>query len=72
MKKIETALLNASELDYRPFTIVAEKGKVLVSGYIASEDEKATALKIVQSIKGVKELQEDIQVINYKAYKDRG
>jgi cytidylate kinase len=72
MKKIETALLNASELDYRPFTIVAEKGKVLVSGYIASEEEKAVALKIVQSIKGVKELQEDIQVINYKAYKDRG
>jgi osmotically-inducible protein OsmY len=71
MKKIETALLNASDLDYRPFTIVAEKGKVLVSGYIASEAEKRSALKIVQSIKGVKDLKEDIQVVNYKAYKDK-
>lgn len=72
MKKIETALLNASNLDYRPFSIVAEMGKVLVSGYIASEEEKASALKIVKSIKGVKELKEDIQVVNYKAYKDKG
>ena len=71
MKKIETALLNAPGLDYRPFTIVAEKGVVAVSGYIASEDEKQTALKIVSSIKGVKTVNEDIQVVNYKAYKDK-
>lgn len=71
MKKIETALLNAPGLDYRPFTIVAEKGVVAVSGYIASEDEKQTALKIVGSIKGVKTVNEDIQVVNYKAYKDK-
>jgi hypothetical protein len=71
MKKIEAALLNAPGLDYRPFNIVAEKGKVLVSGYITSEEEKAVALKIVQSIKGVKSLSEDIQVVNYKAFKDK-
>jgi cytidylate kinase len=71
MKKIETALLNAPGLDYRPFTIVAEKGTVAVSGYIASEEEKKTALKIVGAIKGVKSICEDIQVVNYKAYKDR-
>lgn len=71
MKKIETALLNAPGLDYRPFTIVAEKGEVSVSGYIASEEEKKTALKIVGLIKGVKTVCEDIQVVNYKAYKDR-
>jgi cytidylate kinase len=71
MKRIETALLNAPGLDYRPFTIVAEKGAVAVSGYIASEEEKKTALKIVSSIKGVKTVSEDIQVVNYKAYKDK-
>ena len=71
MKKIETALLNAPGLDYRPFTIVVEKGDVFVSGYIASEDEKKTALKIVGSIKGVKNVSEEIHVVNYKAYKDR-
>lgn len=71
MKKIETALLNAPGLDYRPFTIVVEKGAVSVSGYIASEEEKKAALKIVASIKGVKSVAEDIHVVNYKVYKDK-
>lgn len=70
-KKIETALLNAAELDYRPFNIFVDKGEVSVSGYIASEEEKKAAVKIVGSIKGVKSVEEDIQVINYKAYKDK-
>ncbi|MBK5275149.1 MAG: cytidylate kinase family protein [Desulfuromonadales bacterium] len=71
MKKIETALLNAHSLDYRPFTIIVENGRVAVSGYITSESEKMAALKIVESIKGVKSVVEDIQVVNYKVYKDK-
>jgi cytidylate kinase len=71
MKKIETALLNSPDLDYRPFTIEVQKGKVHISGYLASEKEKKEAIRIVESVKGVKSLQEDIQVVNYKAYKDR-
>ena len=71
MKKIETALLNSPSLDYRPFTIGAEKGKVLVRGYLASEEEKRSAIKIVESVKGVKSVEADIHVVNYKAYKER-
>ncbi|QEM67871.1 BON domain-containing protein [Geobacter sp. FeAm09] len=72
MKKIETALLNSADLDYRPFTIqVAAKGKVHLSGYLASEKEKKEAIRIAGAVKGVKSVQEDIQVVNYKAYKDR-
>ena len=71
MKKIETALLNSADLDYRPFTINVEKGKVRVSGYLASEKEKKEAIRIVESVKGVKSVEEDIQVVNYKAYKDK-
>ena len=71
MKKIETALLNSPSLDYRPFTIVAKKGKVVVSGYLASEEEKRSAIKIVESVKGVKSVEADIHVVNYKAYKER-
>jgi len=63
--KIETALLNASELGYRPFNIVAEKGSVILRGYLASEEEKKDTLRIVKSVKGVKAVEEDIQVINY-------
>lgn len=71
MKKIEAALLNSGDLDYRPFKIDAEKGTVRLSGYLASEKEKKEAIRIVESVKGVKSVQEDIQVVNYKAYKDR-
>ena len=71
VKRIETALLNSPDLDYRPFKIVVEKGKVLLSGYLASDKEKKNALKIVESVKGVKSVKEDIQVVNYKAYKDK-
>lgn len=71
MKKIETALLNSADLDYRPFTIEVAKGKVSLSGYLASEQEKREAIRIAGAVKGVKSVQEDIQVVNYKAYKDR-
>ena len=70
-KKIETALLNSDQLDYRPFKITADRGCVVLSGYIGSEQEKQAALKIVEGVKGVKSLTADIQVVNYKAYKDR-
>ena len=71
VKRIETALLNSPDLDYRPFKIDVDKGKVLLSGYLASDKEKSCALKIVEGVKGVKSVKEDIQVVNYKAYKDK-
>lgn len=71
MKKIETALLNSPDLDYRPFKIRTERGLVYLSGYIECSEEKEKAIRIVESIKGVKKIQEDIQIINYKAYKDK-
>ncbi|HEX9079555.1 MAG TPA: cytidylate kinase family protein [Desulfuromonadaceae bacterium] len=71
VKRIETALLNSPDLEYRPFKIVVEKGKAFLSGYLASEEEKKNAIRIVEAVKGVKSVKEDIQVVNYKAYKDR-
>ncbi len=71
-KKIETALLNAPALeDYRPFAISADKGAVSISGYIVSEAQKKAAIEIVSSIKGVTSVSEDIQVFDYKAYKEK-
>ncbi len=71
-KKIETALLNAPVLeDYRPFTItVANKGAVSICGYITSDAQKAAAIAIIKSVKGVTSIKEDIQVVDYKAYKE--
>ena len=69
--RIKIALLNADDLDYRPFTIVAQKGRVQLSGYLTSPDEKETALQIVKGVKGVKRVEENIQIVNYDAYKCR-
>jgi cytidylate kinase len=71
-KKIETALLNAPALeDYRPFTISIDKGTVSISGYIISEAQKNAAIAIVESVKGVTSVIEDIHVVDYKAYKEK-
>jgi cytidylate kinase len=71
-KKIETALLNAPVLEgYRPFTISIDKGEVSISGYIVSEAQKKAAIAIVKAIKGVTSVSENIQVFDYKAYKEK-
>jgi len=71
-KRIETALLCSPALhDYRPFTIAINKGNVTLSGYIVSEEQKKAAISVVKSVKGVSSVQEDIQVVDYKAYKER-
>ncbi len=72
VKKIETALLSAPSLeDYRPFTISFDKGVVNLGGHIVSEAQKNAAVNIVKSLKGVTSVINDIQIVNYKAYKDK-
>lgn len=71
-KKIETALLNSPVLeDYRPFTISIDKGAVSIGGYIVSEAQKKAAIEVVKAVKGVTSVKEDIQVVDYKAYKEK-
>jgi cytidylate kinase len=71
-KKIETALLNDPLLeDYRPFAISIDKGAVSISGYIVSEAQKNAAIAIVKSVKGVTSVNEDIHVVDYKAFKEK-
>jgi len=72
VKKIETALLSSPVLeDYRPFSITFDKGVVSLGGYITSDAQKQAAIGIVRSVKGVTAVNDDIQVVNYKAYKDK-
>jgi len=72
VKKIETALLSSPVLeDYRPFSIAFDKGVVSLGGYITSDAQKQAAIGIVRSVKGVTAVNDDIQVVNYKAYKDK-
>ena len=71
VKKIETALLRSEELEYRPFRIEVEEGRVTLSGYIGSEQEKQAALKVASTIKGVDGVTDNLHVVNYKEYKEK-
>lgn len=71
VKKIETALLNSSDVNYSPFKITADKGNIHLSGYISSDKDKKATLKIVEGVKGVKSTCNDIQVVDFKTYKDK-
>ena len=71
VKKIETALLRSEELEYRPFRIEVEEGQVTMSGYIGSETEKQAALRVAAAIDGVKDIIDNLHVVNYRDYKDK-
>ncbi|MGD9663192.1 MAG: cytidylate kinase family protein [Porticoccaceae bacterium] len=71
IKRIETALLRSEELEYRPFRIEVEDGVVSLSGYIGSEREKQAALRVANAVEGVQQVEENLHVVNYKAYKDK-
>lgn len=71
VNRIESALLNAADLDYHHFKIVADRGQVLLSGYLSSPEEKACALRIVKSVAGVVDVEEGMLLVNRDAYKNR-
>lgn len=71
VKRIETALLQSDCLEYRPFKIDAEDGRVTLSGHIGSDKEKSAALRIAREIEGVRQVVDDLSVVNYKAFKEK-
>lgn len=71
VKRIETALLRSEELEYRPFQIEVDEGIVTLSGYIGSEQERQAALRIAKGVEGVQQVEENLHVVNYRAYKEK-
>lgn len=71
VKQIETALLQSEGLEYRPFRIDVEDGRVTLSGYIGTDQEKSAALKVVRGMDGVVQVIDDLSVVNYKAFKEK-
>lgn len=69
--RIKIALLNADELDYHPFRITAQNGHIHLSGYLSSVEEKNNIVRMVKSVKGVKDVEEEIRIVNCDLYKDK-
>ena len=69
-KRVETELLKSGELAIPHFRIESQQGKVQLSGHVHTEEERRFALKLVRAVEGVKKVDDRLQVINYKPYKE--
>ncbi len=69
-KTVETDLLKSELLENMHFRITAQKGDVLLSGHVHTEQERKNAVKICSRIKGVRHVVDRLQVVNYKPYKE--
>ncbi len=69
-KRVETELLKSGKVENMHFRITAVDGEVCLSGHVHTEEEKNRAVKVAAKVKGVKRLDDDINVINYKPYKE--
>ncbi|KAF0220069.1 MAG: transport-associated protein [Geobacteraceae bacterium] len=69
-KMAETELLKSGKVGNSHIKIESHMGEVFLSGHVHSEDEKNKAIKIIGRIKGVRRVEDDLQVVSYKPYKE--
>jgi cytidylate kinase len=69
-KRVETELLKSGMIENLHFKITADGGKVYMAGHVHNNDEKNMALRIVSKVKGIKSVEDNLQVVAYKPYKE--
>ena len=69
-KRVETELLKSDKLEYLHFNISATKGVISLSGHVHLEEERVAAVGIVSGVKGVRKVENRLQVLNF-AYSPR-
>ena len=66
-KRVEIAILAKSEIDAFLLDIVARDGIVRLSGQVHSQAEKNKAISLAESTDGIKEVIENIKVVEFRA-----
>jgi cytidylate kinase len=69
-KRAETEILRSGQVESLHFRISAQQGDVLLSGHVHSEEERRKAIKIIAKVKGVRRVEDALQVAGYKPYKE--
>ena len=69
-KKVETELLKTSCISNMHFKVVAHNGEVALYGHVHSDDERRCAIKTAGSVDGVRQVEDKLQVVSYKPYKE--
>jgi hypothetical protein len=69
-KRVETELLKSGVISSMHIRIEAEEDTVTISGHVHSDAERSAAQAVIGKIKGVKALENRLQVVNYQPYKE--
>ncbi|TGU72162.1 BON domain-containing protein [Geomonas terrae] len=69
-KKVEAELLKSSLARALKFCISCEDGVVTIAGHVQAEEEIEEAVKLAMSVKGVVDVESELDVLSYKPVKD--
>jgi cytidylate kinase len=65
-KRVEIAILSSNSIDAYLLEIDAEEGVVTLSGQVHSNAERTAAESQARSVEGIKDLQNNIQIVEYR------
>jgi cytidylate kinase len=66
-KRVEAALLESQEVEYLHFNIQSDNGEITLLGHVHSEEERRSAVSIVSKVKGVKRVNDQLQIANFSS-----
>jgi cytidylate kinase len=69
-KRVETELLKSPGIRNMHFKIESQEGEVVLSGHVHTEEERKVAIKTSSKVKGVRLVEDNLQVVSYKPYKE--
>lgn len=69
-KRVETELLKSASIRNIHFKVEAQNGEVTLSGHVHTDEERKSAVKTSGKVKGVRRVDDNLQVVNYKTYKE--
>lgn len=69
-KRVEAELFKSGEIESLHFKIESVDGTICLSGHVHTEQEREQAVIIASKVKGVEQVEDDLQVINYKPNKE--
>jgi osmotically-inducible protein OsmY len=64
---VEAALLESQEVEYLHFNIQSDNGEITLLGHVHSEEERRSAVSIVSKVKGVKRVNDQLQIANFSS-----
>lgn len=69
-KRVATELLKSPGVTNMHFKVEAQDGEITLSGHVHTDEERRCAVKTSGKVKGVRQVEDRLQVVGYKTYKE--